>query len=308
MGRGEIHSAWDFHQKVRSCVERLPACEQRIDWIILCLGVVLLTLFVACTYLTLSGQVSPLVGAAANLVLIYACQIVTHEAAHQNVVDVKALGAWPNTVIGYLSSIPLLWDFNSFRMAHRAHHLHTNDEHVDPHFPGNITQSWRNVHRMARGVFARCFLRSGNTPDAPDKLKNSTSHYKFAQPTSWYVFYGLAVVSFAVLPKVLLVVWVLPAIIASAVIVRMHQVLHTEAEGSKPGIAKSKLILGSGPLGTVINIVFLYQNCHLLHHMMPRLPFHRLAALSKMLIADLSIRGFVNLDFSSFPDGPHGPR
>lgn len=294
MSNTDFYSAQEFHRKLRASADDTLVHGGDVEWTVIAIGAVILTSFLASLVLVLQGTLPVLAAVPLNVIIIYSCQIVTHEASHNNVFNQKRYGAWPNNLIGFVFAVPLLWDFKTFQVIHLAHHKHTNDRIDDPQYRGNVVESWRNLYR----AIVRFLPFVGTRVSDPGKSEASGSKFSFHQPRSWYLFHGSLVVFFVLAPKILLLVWVLPAFVATSLVVWMHTSLHTQAHGNEPGIAKSKLVVSDGLLGKLLNICFLYQNYHLIHHIMPSLPFHKTAQLSQRVLADCPLKGVVHIDYS----------
>lgn len=298
MADSSFYSPGEFHHRVQRCAAEAGPTRGDVEWTVIGVGLVTLTVFAGSLVMTLTGAVHFLPAAIINVLAIYSCQIVTHEASHNNVFSERRFGAWPNTAIGYLFAIPLMWDFRTFQVIHLAHHKHCNDRVDDPQYRGNVVESWRNLYRFAARMlsFGTAKAETAEAGSGADRRDGRT--FSFTQPRSWYLFHGCLVLFFVLAPKVLLLVWVIPAFIATSLVVWMHTSLHTQAHGDEPGIVKSKLIVSKGILGGLLNAVFLYQNYHLIHHMMPKVPFHKTARISRRVLADYPAKGIVHIDYS----------
>ena len=279
-----------FLDAVKSRVAEGRFARQPVEWVPLALGAGILTGFVTCLVLALDGTVPILLAALANTLIIYSCQIVTHEAAHRNVFDSARFGAWTNDLVGYVFSIPLLWDFKTFQTIHLDHHRFTNDPKLDPQYRGNVVESWRVLYRKVTRFVRRLGRRDAAAGgDAPEG---------FPQPRSWFVFHGSVVLFFVLAPKLLLLVWLAPAWVATSLIVFIHSSMHTGEDGSAPALAKSRMVIGSGIWGLALKFAFLFQNYHLIHHLFPRLPYHKTARLSQEVFRDYGICGIEWIDFA----------
>ncbi|MCP5081488.1 MAG: fatty acid desaturase [Alphaproteobacteria bacterium] len=294
MSHSDFYSAQEFHRKLRASADDALVKGGDIEWTVIAIGIAIVTSFLTSLVLVIQGVLPVLAAVPLNVLIIYSCQIVTHEASHNNVFNEKRFGAWPNNLIGFLLAIPLLWDFKTFQVIHLAHHKHTNDRMDDPQYRGNVVESWRNLYRAI--VRYLPFAGAGDVKSGTSGVAGPK--FSFNQPRSWYFFHGSLVVFLILAPKILLLVWVLPAFVATSLVVWMHTSLHTQAHGNEPGIAKSKLVVSDGLLGKLLNICFLYQNYHLIHHIMPSLPFHKTAQLSQRVLAGCPLKGIVHIDYS----------
>lgn len=231
------------------------------------LTVALFAISIAATWAALTGQISYLSGAVINTVFIYAIYTVVHEAVHGNISLRKKNLSWLDTALGTLACFPLWLFFYQHRKQHMVHHTHTNMED-DPDI-------------FARGSFPGwIFLR---LPIALISYFNPVALYKecilFGVPKHQIriTFLTFALQSLVLIGLIIsgygfevLVLWFIPWWIGQTVMLTLFTWTphHDHAETGRYRDTRESLFPGA-------NFLLLGQNHHLIHHMMPGIPFYR---------------------------------
>jgi len=230
----------------------------------------LFAVFIAATALTVAGVIPMWLGAVANTIFIYALYTVVHEAVHSNISSRKKHLRWVDTLAGIVACVPLWLHFHQHRRQHMAHHAHTNED-TDPDI-------------YARGSFLGwIFLR---TPMALIGYFNPFQQYRdcrrFNCTREEYVYTALSFTAYAAVVVALvaagywrevLFLWFVPWWIGQTVMLTFFTWTphHDHHETGRYRNTRVSLFPGA-------NVLLQGQNYHLIHHMLPAIPYYRYEA------------------------------
>lgn len=242
-----------------------------IAWPTILLAVGLLAGFALSCWAALGGAWPMWAAAIVNAVILYALYTPVHDACHSAIVPrIKGL-RWVNTAIGMACAAPLWMCFHEHRKSHFQHHARTNMED-DPDL-------W------AKGGFARVTL-----VQIPWMLVNS-----FNPVALWRACDGLRLTAgeragtmalFALYAAIaativaagygteLMVLWLIPWFVGVHVMQTMFG-WAPHHDHSETGRYRDTRI-AEFPLGDILT---LQQNLHLIHHMLPTVPWYRYRAV-----------------------------
>ena len=243
----------------------------------------LFLLFVASTTFTLAGEIPVWLGMIGNTVFIYAIYTVVHEAVHANISSRHRGLQWVDTVAGLIACVPLLLHYHQHRRQHMAHHAHTNED-CDPDI-------------YARGNFLGwVFLR---LPVALLGYFNPVQQYRDCQRFNCtrieYVYTAISFLFYATLliglvasgyGWDLLLLWFIPWWIGQTVMLTFFTWTphHDHHETGRYRNTRVSLF----PLA---NVLLQGQSYHLIHHMMPAIPYYRYRAVFDELRPILESKG-----------------
>jgi len=213
----------------------------------------------------------------------------SHEAQHNNIARPGTSLRWLNELVGYVSTIHLVFPFKTARITHLEHHAHTNNPELDPDY-GVTAKGWwdaiatsvRNrINRNAAGgdaAYARALERIGGEAAA-----QARKEALYLNLTYWAVLTVLAWSGFALEA---LLLWWLPRHIGITYI----QLLLSWAPhhpGERTGRYKDtrafRYFLGNyGALG---------MEYHIIHHLHPAIPLHKNMAAYREMKPILEERG-----------------
>jgi beta-carotene hydroxylase len=263
----------------RAATQRARAHELSdlgIAWpaVVLCLVVVFG--FWAIAWAAASGLLSLWYAVPANALLAYAAYTPAHEAVHGNVHRVagqsQSEGTWLNNAIGALAASALLHNFPMHQLSHLAHHAHTNDPDKDP-------DHWMAVRGFQR-VLLRAFGLMGAHYIAEIKLcLNRKSDGKrrlllgLAQNLVWLG--GVALLAVLYEPWPALASTALAAWLGSAILAWAFDWLPHVPHQERKRFADTRATVFAPGINAVMTRIFLFQNYHHIHHLWPRVPFHR---------------------------------
>lgn len=212
----------------------------------------------------IAGLMPLWVGSPVVLVLVYVAFTPMHEAAHGNVGG-SPRNAWLDLLTGWACSILFLAPFPAFKAVHLRHHGAVNRPERDPDLwvagEGGLAIAARclsiipHYYRMFLGPMASKANRGA-------RLQSVLGFVATAIGMGALVWAGLGVE--------LLVLWILPAWLASGLLALAFDWLPHQPHGETGRWDNARIILGPG-----LNLLMLGQNYHLVHHLWPRVPFYR---------------------------------
>jgi fatty acid desaturase len=236
-------------------------------WPTVSLTLGLFAAFAASTYLAASGAMPTILGVAINTAFIYAIYTPVHEAVHENISSRRGDRRWVDKVLGMAACIPL-WLF--FHQHNMAHHVRANQDD-DPDI-------------YARGGFLGwCFLR---LPRAlvnyfnPLQLYRECRAYGVREAETWITMATFAAYALAVAAVIaagygyeLVILWLLPWWIGQSVMLTFFTWTphHDHSETGRYRDTRVSLWPGA-------ELLLLGQNLHLIHHMLPAVPYYRYRA------------------------------
>ena len=227
----------------------------------------LFVLFFAATGLTVAGLIPMWVGVLGNTVFLYALYTVVHEAVHSNISSRRKNLRWIDPVAGIIACAPLWLNYHQHKRQHMAHHAHTNEE-TDPDI-------------YARGSFLGwIFLR---LPAALLNYFNPVQQYRDCQRFNCtrreyvYTFLSFSAHALIVLGllaagywREVLFLWFVPWWIGQTAMLTFFTWTphHDHHETGRYRNTRVSLF-------PFANFLLQGQNYHLIHHMMPAIPYYR---------------------------------
>jgi len=233
----------------------------------LLLEVGLFAIFIGSTWLTMAGVIPIWLGALANTIFIYSLYTVVHEALHSNISSRTKSLRWLDTMAGVIACVPLWLHYHQHKRQHLQHHAHTNEE-TDPDI-------------YAKGSFlAWVFLRA---PAALLSYFNPVQQYwdckRFQCTRRDYVYTSLSFSAYAAIVigliaagygREVLFLWFVPWWIGQTVMLTFFTWTphHDHSETGRYRNTRVSLFPGA-------NFLLQGQNYHLIHHMIPSIPYYR---------------------------------
>lgn len=258
-------------------------------WRTLLLEAELFALFIGATWLKLAGLIPLWLAMIANTIFIYALYTVVHEAVHANISSRTKNLRWADTAAGLIACVPLWLFYHQHKRQHMQHHAHTNEE-SDPDI-------------YARGTFLGwVFLR---LPVALTNYFNPVNQYRecvrfecprievFYTAVS-FIIYSAIVIALIALGHGwnVLFLWFVPWWIGQTVMLTFFTWTphHDHHETGRYRNTRVSLFPGA-------NFLLQGQNYHLIHHMLPAVPYYRYKAtfdeMRPILVANgVRIEGF----------------
>jgi len=233
----------------------------------LTLEVELFALFIVSTGLALAGVIPTWLGGVGNTIFIYALYTVVHEAVHSNISSRTKSLRWVDTVAGLIACVPLWLHYHQHKRQHMQHHAHTNEE-TDPDI-------------YAKGSFlAWLFLRA---PTALLSYFNPVQQYRdckrFQCTRRDYIYTALSFSAYTAIVisliaagygREVLFLWFVPWWIGQTVMLTFFTWTphHDHSETGRYRNTRVALFPGA-------KFLLQGQNYHLIHHMIPSIPYYR---------------------------------
>ncbi len=217
------------------------------------------------------GVIPLWLGGALDVLFLYYAFVPLHEAAHGNISGksptMKPLEAGIGIVAGSMMLIP----YHGFRTIHRAHHSHTNEPDNDPDY-------WV-AGRGGLAIALRCatILLYYFWFFARKLLTNRRRRIDFAlSVTHLAALYGLAIALAASgYGAEVLWLWLIPAGVTVTILAFFHDWMVHHPHDNRERFKDTRLLLSDMP---GFELLYAYQNYHLIHHLFPRVPFFRYRA------------------------------
>lgn len=238
-----------------------------IAWPTLRLAIGVFIALAASTY-AIANELLPIgAGTVINTIILYSTYTVLHEAVHGNIVRGHPKWRWVNKAFGMTIAAILWMFFEPHKNSHMAHHRKCNtDEDPDIYARGSfgVVSLWRiplatlsNLNPIA--LFKTC------------KLYNVSDRYR----RNSFITYGvyLAVVAalfYAGFWYEFVMLWLVPYVVGYSIMLIFFTWVphHDHLETGRYRNTRASL----WPGGTLLTQA---QNLHLIHHMMPAVPYYR---------------------------------
>ena len=247
-----------------------------VAWPTVVLGVMLGASYVAAVAMALTGALSLWLAVPLVALLTYLSYTVLHESVHGSITGSDQSLRWLNKALGYMAAWIVMIPLTAHRHEHMAHHRYANDEARDPDF---------HIGRMRGSLVApvRAVLQA---------IVNQFSYYARSRwrdaPPRQNLYLCLEVIA-ALGPRLAvlmtgfwvegLALFVLAWLIGAMILLYLFAyVVHRPHEQVGRYLDTSTILL-RGPLRTLLNWLWMYQNYHSIHHLFPRVPFYQYAKL-----------------------------
>jgi fatty acid desaturase len=207
--------------------------------------------------------------------------VFMHEGAHHNLFRHPVA----DRLIGFLCGVPVMISCSNYRATHMLHHHYENTAN-DPDnlatiVPGKISRwfIYYGWYLVGMPVYAVLLLATGPWR-AERQREKLICVLEGATLVAIYSSLAWAAPRFGI-TKILLVGWV-AGLVAASLIANMrglaeHTLLY---QGNPPDPLQTTRSTPSNPL---VSFFFNNQNYHLEHHLFPRVPWHNLVAVHRLL-------------------------
>lgn len=216
----------------------------------------------------------------------YAHYTLVHESVHRNIVGGHRSVDWIHDVVGWYGSLVLYSSWPLLNRTHKNHHSHVNsdkdpDQYVKRGLAGLVTRntlSWALQIfpiQMLRLVFrdrslARGYINAGEIMSAPER----TQHYA----CNWVLVGLLWAIALTGGWAEVLALYYLPVLIALQLLTICFQWMPHH-----PFVETGRYTATRNTGRPWLNVLFLWQNWHLMHHLWPSVPFYNYERLYKRL-------------------------
>ncbi len=248
----------------------------QVAWPTVILGLVVGLGYLATVASAIAGVLSLWLAVPFVAVLTYAAYTVAHDAVHGSISGNHRSLRWLNKAFGYLAAWILMIPLTAHRHEHMDHHRYTNDPEKDPDYPvagmrNSLPGAARAAARIVFGQFEHYFRYRWQRAPARQNVVLCVEVVAAMAPriavfASGYWLEGLLLFGLAWLIGVMVLLYLFAYIVH-----RPHEQMGRYVDTST--------IVRPGPLGTVLNWLWLFQNYHTIHHLFPRVPFYRYARL-----------------------------
>lgn len=222
------------------------------------------------TWAALAGRIPYLAAAVVNTAYIYFLYTVVHETVHANISSRHKDLAWIDLVIGTLACIPLWLFFFQHKKQHMVHHTRTNfDDDPDIYARGSFL-GWIFVRlpRVLIAYFNPVQLYRECLAYGVPRNEIVITMITFALQAALFVAIIAAGHGYE-----LLVLWFIPWWIGQTVMLTLFTWTPHHDHHETGRYRNTRVLLFPGA-----NWLLLGQHLHLIHHMMPGIPYYRYQA------------------------------
>lgn len=242
-----------------------------IAWPTIVLLFACLGLWIASSVLALVAILPPWLAMVLNTVALYAIYTPLHDASHGAVVPRNRKLGWVNTAVGTLAGFPIFMQFHTHRKSHFVHHAKTNAPgDPDTFLMGNfwtvvlVKTPWTMINQLnGLKVWRACKALKLTPGERRQTL--------IAYTLTIVLLLGLVAAGFG---WELLTLWLIPWFIGEHVMEVTFGWFphHDHTETGRYRDTRISLFPGA-------DLLYLQQNLHLIHHMLPTVPFYRYRAV-----------------------------
>lgn len=243
-----------------------------IAWPTIDMFIVSISMFLTAFFGAIWGYI-PLWGSAIiNTVALYILFTPLHEAVHGAISGTHQNLRWLNTLIGRISGFFMVIDFAAYKEFHLRHHRHTNDPNRDPEY---FLKANNKLSGFMRSMFMIHYFQYLFFKEARWHLNKPGNATRIMKTIGFYtVLFALWALMYSrgYLPE-LLILWILPSYLATGILLFLFAHLpHTD---SQEQYKDTSLIQFPSRFAKLGEWLMMQQNYHLIHHIMPKLPFYQ---------------------------------
>jgi beta-carotene hydroxylase len=230
-------------------------------------------LWVALFPLAWTGMIPLWLGCLISSILATGGYVTSHEAMHSNIARKGEKWRWLNELTGEVSTIPILFPFSMARLMHLQHHYHCNDPLRDPDYPDAapnafkaLVKTWLNRQPRNDGSIHH-YKRILEELDSPAS-RRAQRETTLLQLGAMAFFFAMAWSGHVL---VVAAIWWLPRHIGLSYIRfylswAPHHPRDQQSRYLNTRVFKSRM-------GHVMSMGMQY---HIVHHLYPHIPHHRL--------------------------------
>lgn len=262
-----MHTPSQGQSTIRAEMDIGRRCIPQFAWPTVILGVALYAGFAAVVVLAIGKMIPLWLAIMLNSIFIYSFYTVVHEAVHGNISSRIKGRRWVDVVAGTACCAPLWLMFDHHKKSHMVHHSHTNEDD-DPDI-------------YARGSFLGwiCYRLPISLLSYFNPFTLLAECRKFGCSKSETRRSAIAFTTYTALALIviaggygyeLLTLWLVPWWIGQTVMLTLFTWTphHDHHETSR--YRNTRVAIWPGA-----ELLLLGQNMHLIHHMMPAIPFYR---------------------------------
>jgi len=250
----------------------------KVAWPTVILGSFVGVAYIATVAMALTGLLPLWLAVPIVAALTYASYTVAHESVHGSISGNHGSLRWLNKALGYMAAWILMIPLTAHRHEHMAHHRHANDPVHDPDFPvakmqNSLPAAARAAVEITIGQFSHYFKHRWKKAPVKQNLVMCLEVAAAMIPRLAVLLSGYWVEG--------LVLFVLAWLIGVVVLLYLFAYIVHRPHEQMGRYADTSTILLSGPLGTLLTWLWLFQNYHSIHHLFPRVPFYHYPKLYK---------------------------
>jgi beta-carotene hydroxylase len=258
-----------------------------VCWPTVFLGTMIIVGYVAVLWAVATAGFTLWLAVPASAVLVYLGYTVLHESIHGSITGRDRSLRWLNDLLGYLMGQLLFIPMTAHRYEHLAHHRHTNNPEKDPDFAySRATGPIAALLTVPKGITTQYRFFFRNCWNAGRRAENAKFVIEVCVALAWrlafmmqgYWLEGLAIFVLGALLGLLLLMYLFAFIV--------HQPYREQGR-----YVDTATIVIPGPFGKLINLLWMYQNYHSIHHLYPRVPFYRYVELFEEIEPIMSANG-----------------
>ena len=273
-----MENAAEFH---KNALKLARTHSGNIGWPTIILALVVFPAYWALPYLVMFYGLSLFIAIPAMVALTYASYTVLHEAVHSNIHGDNESFKWINGVLGYLTATIIVIPQSPHRISHLIHHGNTNNKDIDPDV--HIEHLFKSIKHMLYSVYEVVACQFRNYKEV------RWEHASFGE-NAVVVSEFCTAVALRILPFALLfaigdaesvarwwqgvVLFVVAGIIGTFILLYLFAYAVHQPHDSTERYHTTRTIVVPGPLSSIIDALWGYQNYHAVHHLFPSVPFY----------------------------------
>jgi len=240
-------------------------------WPTLVLAIALVCGFIAVTWLAAAGVMPLWLGAVLNTAILFAIYSPLHDAIHTAIVPRRKGWGWVHTAVGMACAAPIWMFYHHHRKSHFRHHARTNhDDDPDLYAKGSFAQvCFVKLPLMLLNYFNPVALLA-------DCRLHGLTRGEIAITMTLFALQSAAVIGVvaAGYGLELVMLWLLPWFVGNHIMMMTFAWMPHNDHSETGRYRDTRIALF--PMG---DLLLLQQNLHLIHHMLPSVPFYRYRAV-----------------------------
>lgn len=221
----------------------------------------------ASTYGALTEQIDNWVAAVLNGIILYGTYTVVHEGVHDNVIPRHKAFRWVNMTAAFLAAIPLWMFVFPHRKSHMVHHTKCNT----PQDPDMYAQGDFGVVALWRIPLATLGHFNPFEQLRQCTLYNVTASERLLTILTYAAYVAIVIsIVYAGYGNEFLVLWFVPYMVGYGIMLIFFTWIPHHPHSITGRYRDTRCSLWPGG-----NLLTQGQNYHLIHHMMPWVPWYR---------------------------------
>jgi fatty acid desaturase len=222
---------------------------------------------VVSTYFALNGQLPMWLAALVNGIILYGTYTVVHEGVHNNIVSKKSKLRWLNMTAAYLAAVPLWILIYPHRSSHIIHHKKCNTD-ADPDIYARGSFGVVTFWKIPQAIVSQFNPLEQYRQCIKYRLTRTQRYFSMISFTL-YLGIVLTIIGFG-LGYELLILWFIPFFIGYTLMLVFFTWIPHHPHTITGRYHDTRCSLWTGG-----NLLTQGQNYHLIHHMMPWVPWYR---------------------------------